>query len=153
MSNAESDHSQPASASRSAAAVGEARISNTVAVTGLVLTVVAAGLYVLLFAAVGSLPGDPEEFGASVTTAVQVRLVVLASAAGVVNIIGLTLCAVGLFLPDRPRVLAAIGSLVSFLLLAGILGVLAIGVVMQKPSAPVGTNAAAIRLSAVEAAT
>ena len=131
--------------SRRAGGASEGLITNTVALTGVVLAVVAVALYAWLFYAVSLLPGDPEEFRLhSENAPTQVRLIVLASAAGVVNVVALGLCVVGLILPGRPRLLATIGIIATFALLVGVFGVLAVGVMLGRrvPASAVGTSTA-----------
>jgi len=121
--------------------------SNTVAMIGLILTLIAGLMCSVLFAAASRLPekqtGPPDdppatkpEFGDSELAAQQLQVLVLASATAVLNLVGLVLSIAGLFLPNRPRAVAICGTILAFALFAGVFGVMAMGAFLT-PSAAV----------------
>ena len=99
-----------------------APVSNTVALIGVILLGVAIGLCGLLLVQLDHLPDGVEEVRKlNATGPAQLRLLILVCAAGVLNVVAFLLCSVGLLLPNRPRILASIGTAGSLLLLLGIL--------------------------------
>ena len=111
-----------------------APVSNTVALIGVILLGVAIGLCGLLMVQLDHLPDGVEEVRElSATGPAQLRLLILVCAAGVLNVVAFLLCSVGLLLPNRPRLLASIGTAGSLLLLLGFFGVLAVGALMNPP--------------------
>ena len=61
----------------------------------------------------------------------RLRVLLLASATAVLNLVGLGLSIAGLFVPHRPRGMAICGTVFSLLLFAGMFGVLAVGSLMD----------------------
>lgn len=109
-----------------------APVSNTVALIGVILLSVAVALCGLLQVQLGHLPDGVEEVRKlNATGPAQLRLLILVCAAGVLNVVAFLLCVVGLLLPNRPRLLAAVGTAGSTLLLLGFFGVLAVGTLMN----------------------
>ena len=132
-------------------AESDAGLPNTVAAIGFSLTVVALLMSALLLGTAAQLPtpdslpetnvaaaesDDPagsEEAATEVDNPVdaasgpRLRVLLLAIATAVVNLLGLVLCVVGLFIPERPRALAATGSIIALLLFIGIFGVMSVG--------------------------
>lgn len=142
---------------------------NTVAAIGLVLTVVAGLMCIVLFSTARGLPDakspeapvisrvarvadeadsvDPEaseQDAAESARAEQqeaqiraenegrrLRVLLLASTTAMLNLVGLVLSVVGLFVPKRPRMVAVCGTILSLLLFAGIFGVMAVGALMN----------------------
>ncbi|MEZ6130943.1 MAG: hypothetical protein R3C59_19920 [Planctomycetaceae bacterium] len=111
---------------------GAAPVSNTVAVIGLILIGVATAMCVLLFAMARQLPSPIVDFQkAADGTPAQLRLLILGCSTAVLVMVAFVLCAVGMFLPNRPRLAAAVGTVLSLLLLLGVFGVLLVGVLMN----------------------
>lgn len=112
-----------------------APVSNTVAVIGLILLSVAAVMTAVLFVMAERLPrGIPEFQQAIDSTPAQLRLLIVGCSTAVLIVVSFVLCAVGLFLPHRPRLAASIGTALSLLLLLSVFGVLLIGVLMNPGS-------------------
>jgi len=128
---------------------------NAVALIGLVLTMAAMLFCGLLFGAASQLAANDQQRQAEAETraalpgnsdngdsdaevtdaqsarnAEQLRVLLLASVAAVLNLVGLVLCIVGLFVPNRPRAIAIGGTILSALLLTGVFGVMAIGALL-----------------------
>lgn len=132
-------------------AESDAGLPNTVAAIGFSLTVVALLMSSLLLGTAAQLPtpdslpetdvaaaksdntAGSEEAATEVENPVdaangpRLRVLLLAIATAVVNLLGLVLCIVGLFVPERPRALAATGSVIALLLFIGIFGVMSVG--------------------------
>lgn len=106
---------------------------NTVALIGVILNAVAVLFCVLLFSLAAGLPADRTQFQQQLEadSPEKLRLLIVACCAALLLTISLTLSVVGLFLPNRPRLLAAIGTVTSVVLLAGIFGTLVIGVLLS----------------------
>lgn len=123
---------------------------NAVAVIGLVLTLAAMLVCGLLFGAASELadhesertnpsarqsrsPGGQSGAAADDDAAQkersseQLRVLLLASVAAVLNLVGLILCVAGLLIPNRPRAAAIGGTIISALLFVGVFGVMAVG--------------------------
>ena len=106
--------------------------SNTVALIGVVLVGVTIGMCGLLFWLVNQLPDGQSEFRILENdTPAQMRLLVLGGSTAVLTVVSLILCLIGLVLPNRPRLLASVGALVSGTMLLGIFGVLIVGAVLN----------------------
>lgn len=106
--------------------------ANTVALIGVVLIGVTIGMCGLLFWLVSQLPDGQSEFRILENdTPAQMRLLVLGGSTAVLTVVSLILCLIGLVLPNRPRLLAAVGALVSGIMLLGIFGVLIVGAVLN----------------------
>ncbi len=112
-------------------------ISNTVALIGVILACLSVILLVVLFVVAGQLPDDINEFQRrlSADTPSQLRLLILSCSIAVLTLVAFVLCLVGLFLPRRPRLLAGIGVGISFLILAGVFGVLLVGAMINPEGA------------------
>lgn len=122
-------HSAESSNSHGTASVSE---SNTVALLGVILIGVAIGLCGLLFAMANHLHDGIPEFNAQdANSPVHLRLLILGCSTAVLSLVAFILCTVGLFLPNRPRMLAAIGLVLSLFVLLGVFGVLLVGVLMN----------------------
>lgn len=116
-------------------------VPNTVALIGVILIGVAAAMCTLMFALTNQLPDGMAEFTASGNNSpAHLRLLILGCSTAVLVVVALVLSVVGMLLPDRPRVLAIVGTVLSLLILLGVFGVLFVGVVMN-PSLPVSTAA------------
>jgi len=127
----------------------EAAPGNAVAVIGLVLTVAAMLFCGLLFGAAEQLaehererldqtarqdsaasddvPAEESDTVEKERSSEQLRVLLLASVAAVLNLVGLILCVAGLLIPNRPRAAAIGGTIISALLFVGVFGVLAVG--------------------------
>ena len=119
-----------------------ATVPNTVALIGVILLTVAIALCVLLFVLANRLPNGVEEIRQLKSTGpAQLQLLILLCSTAVLTLVAFLLCAVGLFLPDRPRLLASIGTSISLIMLLGVFGVLAVGTLMnpQIPPTPLET--------------
>ena len=139
---------------QSTSAESQAGPGNAVAMVGLVLTMAAMLCCGLLFGAAGQLAEhererldlaatraaatDSEDTDAvedtaaqSARSAEQLRLLLLASVAIVLNLVGLVLCVAGLLIPNRPRAVAIGGTFLSALLLMGVFGVVAVGTLFR----------------------
>ena len=113
--------------------VNDRSVSNTVALIGVILLGVAVALCVLLFVLLSHLPDNVEEVRQLTATGpAQLRLLILVCATGVLNVVAFLLCAVGLIVPDRPRLLATIGTLVSLTMLLFFFGALAAGTALNS---------------------
>lgn len=64
----------------------------------------------------------------------RLRVLLLASTTAMLNLVGLVLSVVGLFVPNRPRMVAVCGTILSLLLFAGVFGVMAVGALMNPGS-------------------
>lgn len=107
-------------------------VSNSVALIGLVLICVAIGLCVLLFGMANQLPDKITEFSdIKQNSPTHLRLLILSCSTAVLVVVSFVLCVVGLFLPDRPRGMAIVGTSLSLLVMLGVFGVLTLGVVMN----------------------
>ena len=112
-------------------------LSNTVAVIGLILVGVAGFLCAVMFAIADQLPADSREFRELMNnTPTQLRLLILGCSAGVLVVVAFVLCVVGLFLPNRPRLAATIGTTLSLLLMLGVFGVMIVGVLLNPAPDP-----------------
>ncbi len=101
------------------------QLANTVALIGVILTVVGAVFCLVLFLLAHQLPDSIDKFGAeNVNSSVHLRLLILGCSTAVLLLVSLILSIVGLFLPDRPRILAVVGTIVSLVLFLGVFGVL-----------------------------
>ena len=108
-------------------------VSNTVALIGVILLGVAVALCGLLLVLLSHLPDNVAEVRQlNATGPAQLRLLILVCAAGVLNVVAFLLCAVGLIVPDRPRLLATIGTAGSLTLLLGFFGALAVGTALNS---------------------
>ncbi|MCH2202122.1 MAG: hypothetical protein MK102_09135 [Fuerstiella sp.] len=162
-----SPDSLPESSTNIEMAVGTA--GNTVATIGLILTLLAGLLCVLLFVAASQLPepndlpGSADETSEDVDSdagidqdptepvvslpdlemnahaevakaaleAQRLQVLLLGIATFVLNLTGLVLCVIGLFVPSRTRVVAICGTILSLLLLAGVFGVISVGALLN----------------------
>lgn len=114
----------------------DALVSNTVALIGVIFLGVASVLLVLLLVLLSQLPDGIEDVRQlSATAPAQLRLLIVACATWVLNVVAFFLCLVGLFLPRRPRLLATVGTVGALLMLLGFFGVVAVGAFMN-PSPP-----------------
>ena len=113
-------------------------VPNTVALIGIILVAIAAALCVLLLILVNQLPDEVEKVRELKGTGpAQLQLLILLCSTAVLTIVAFFLCAVGLFLPNRPRLLAITGTTLSLLLLLGVFGVVITGTLMQPtPGGP-----------------
>lgn len=113
-------------------------ISNTVALIGVVLAGIAVAMVAVLFILAEQQPDDVSTFRRQLgtDTPAQLRLLILGCTAAVLTVVAFALCAVGLLLPNRPRLLAVVGVGISLLLLLGVFGVVVAGALMNPPPAP-----------------
>ncbi|MEQ9407862.1 MAG: hypothetical protein RIK87_09040 [Fuerstiella sp.] len=130
--------SKPSDKDEAAATDGIPVLSNTVALIGLILAVLAALLCVLLFILVERLPAEISVFQEELDgdRPAQLRLLILGCSTAVLAVVALILCVVGLFVQHRPRLLAAVGTTISLVLLLGIFGVLLVGSLMNPEPRP-----------------
>ena len=140
------DFDSPSPGKRSARKSSAAAVdSNTVATIGAILCGGAVSLCGLLFFLVDQLPDGIEEFRQLESdTPAQLRLLILGCSAALLTVVAFVLCVVGLILPNRPRLLAALGTTVSLALLMGLFGVLLVGALMNplaKAASPDATSA------------
>jgi len=107
---------------------------NTVAFIGFILACLSAVLLVLLLWFVGQLPDDIESFQQRFNedTLAQLRLLILGCSIAVLTLVAFVLSVAGLFMPQRSRLLAGIGTIMSFLILSGVFGVLLTGALMNS---------------------
>ena len=61
----------------------------------------------------------------------QLQVLLLASATAMLDLVGLVLSIIGLFVPNRPRSIAVCGTILSLLLFAGVFGVMAVGALLN----------------------
>jgi ABC-type Na+ efflux pump permease subunit len=128
-------------------------LSNTVALIGLILVGLAAALCALMFALTNQLPDGITEFGDSGNDSrAHVRLLILGCSTAVLVVVAFVLCVVGMFLPNRPRALAIVGTALSVLILLGVFGVLIVGVIMNpdRPAAEAVEESPAVIPTAAE---
>lgn len=105
---------------------------NTVGLIGAILTGVSVCLLIFLFVLVGQLPDGIEEFQQLENdTPAQLRLLILGCTTAVLASVALLLCVIALFLPNRTRLLAATGTVISAAIVFGVFGVLILGAVMN----------------------
>ncbi|MCP4170271.1 MAG: hypothetical protein GY758_05795 [Fuerstiella sp.] len=110
------------------------QLANTVALIGVILAVIGAVFCLILFLLAHQLPDSVDQFGAeNVNSSAHLRLLILGCSTAVLLLVSLILSIVGLFLPDRPRVLAIIGTIASLVLFLGVFGVL-IAAVLFNPA-------------------
>ena len=103
----------------------EPHLSNTVALIGVILAVVGAVFCAILFLLAHQLPDSIDSFGAqNANSSAHLRLLILGCSTAVLLLVSLILSIVGLFLPNRSRKLAIVGTIVSLMLFLGIFGVL-----------------------------
>lgn len=113
------------------------RQPNTVALIGVILFALALVLCGVLVVMLGQMPADETAFREAVSeTTSQVRLLAVAISMGVLGVVSLLLCGIGLFLPHRQRALAVVGTIGSLLLLSGVFGVVGIGLALSPQSTP-----------------
>ena len=107
-------------------------ISNSVALIGLILAIVAALMCSLMFVMANQLPVDAQGFEDYLQhdTPAHLRLLILGCSTLLLVAVAVILCVVGLFLPNRPRIMAVIGASISGLILLGVFGVLILGAIM-----------------------
>lgn len=96
-------------------------VSNIVAMAGVTFCVLAAGLYFALFYFVARLPADQQQLEQlRGNTAILIRLVALGASAGLLNVVALVLCGIGLLLSRRSQWIAIAGAIAAALLLLSI---------------------------------
>jgi hypothetical protein len=80
------------------------------------------------------------------------RLLILGCSTAVLVVVAFVLCVVGMFLPNRPRALAIVGTALSVLILLGVFGVLIVGVIMNpdRPAAEAVEESPAVIPTAAE---
>jgi len=112
-------------------------ISNTVGLIGVILAGVSVSLVILLFVLAAQQPKEIDQFREhlQVDTPAQLRLLIVGFSAAILNLVSVFLCVLGLFLPNRPRLLAAVGTGISVVVLLGVFGVAIAGAVLNPPSA------------------
>ncbi|HIK93591.1 MAG TPA: hypothetical protein EYG03_16705 [Planctomycetes bacterium] len=109
------------------------QLANTVALIGVILAIVGAVFCSILFLLAHQLPDSIDAFGAdNVNSSAHLRLLILGCSTAVLLLVSLILSIVGLFLPNRPRILAIIGTIASLMLFLGVFGVL-IAAVLFNP--------------------
>ena len=108
------------------------QLANTVALIGVILAIVGAVFCSILFLLAHQLPDSIDQFGAdNVNSSAHLRLLILGCSTAVLLLVSLILSIVGLFLPNRPRILAIIGTIASLMLFLGVFGVLIAAVVFN----------------------
>ena len=101
------------------------RLSNTVALIGVILSMIAALFCAVLFLLAHQLPDNIDSFDPrNANSSAHLRLLILGCSTAVLLLVSLILSVVGLFLPDRSRKLAVVGTITSLALFLGIFGVL-----------------------------
>ncbi|MCH2212473.1 MAG: hypothetical protein MK110_14300 [Fuerstiella sp.] len=66
------------------------------------------------------------------------QVLLLGIATFVLNLTGLVLCVIGLFVPNRPKTVAICGTVLSVLLFAGVFGVIAVGALLDPVTTAAG---------------
>ena len=108
------------------------RLSNTVALIGVILSVIAALFCAVLFLLAHQLPDNIDSFDPrNANSSAHLRLLILGCSTAVLLLVSLILSVVGLFLPDRSRKLAVVGTITSLALFLGIFGVLIAAVLLN----------------------
>lgn len=108
------------------------QLANTVALIGVILAVVGAVFCSILFLLADQLPDSIDQFGAEkVNSSAHLRLLILGCSTAVLLLMSLILSIVGLFLPNRPRMLAIIGTITSLMLFLGVFGVLIVAILFN----------------------
>lgn len=126
--------------------------TNTVAVVGVVLVGLTIFLCGLLFWLVSQLPSGIDDFRTlKENTPAQMRLLVLGCSTAVLALVSLVVCLFGSLLPNRPRLLASVGALISAMILLGVFGVLIVGAVLNPSEVPVAIPEAVEPLTAEDA--
>ena len=118
----------PAGAGANASVAGGAQnadhgmdVSNIVAIAGMTFCVLAAGLYFALFYFVSGLPADQQQLEQlRGNTAILIRLVALGASAGLLNVVALVLCGIGLLLSRRSQWLPIAGAIAAAILLLSV---------------------------------
>lgn len=112
------DQADAGSATTSGVSDGGSDFSNVVAIAGVAFCVVAAGLYIALFYSVYQLPADQKQLEQlRGSTPILMRLVVLGASAGLMNLVGLVLCSIGMLTSNQSRWIALLGTIASALML------------------------------------
>lgn len=110
--------------------------SNTVALIGFIMLLVSVGACGLLFFLAERLPDSIDKFAdVPADSPAKLALIIVGSTTAVLALVAVVLSAVGFFLPNRPRTLAVVGCIGGCVLLSGIFGVLALGILMN-PTLP-----------------
>ncbi|MDG2130229.1 MAG: hypothetical protein P8K08_19680 [Fuerstiella sp.] len=108
------------------------RLSNTVALIGVILSMIAALFCAVLFLLAHQLPDNIDSFDPrNANSSAHLRLLILGCSTAVLLLVSLILSVVGLFLPDRSRKLAVVGTITSLALFLGIFGVLIAAVLLN----------------------
>lgn len=79
-------------------------------------------------------PGGGDRIGPE-RAALELQVLLLASATAVLNLVGLVLSVAGLFIPNRPRGVAVCGTILALCLCAGVFGVMAVGALLDPAGA------------------
>lgn len=107
--------------------------TNPIAIAGLAFGVVALLLYVLAWSFVDTLPDSVAELTQlNASPSRLTRFVVTTGSAALINLVALSLSLTGLLLPQRPRLAAAVGSLLCGVMVIGIPGVIAVSLLFSR---------------------
>ncbi len=99
---------------------------------GIGFSVIAAGLYALLFYMLHRLPSSRNELEQLSTNAPALtRLLVVAASAALLNVVGLILCLISFLTPRRPRTLSIIGAAITTLMLVAVFSVVIVSLVVS----------------------
>lgn len=100
---------------------------NPIAVAGLAFALVALLLYVVAWVFLKTLPSSIEELSRLRTSTSELtRFVVTTGGAALLNLVAVILSVIGLLLPRRPRLTAAMASLLAAVMLIAIPGVITV---------------------------
>ena len=98
----------------------------------MILSVIAALFCAVLFLLAHQLPDNIDSFDPlNANSSAHLRLLILGCSTAVLLLVSLILSVVGLFLPDRSRKLAVVGTITSLALFLGIFGVLIAAVLLN----------------------
>jgi len=109
--------------------------ANIVSWAGIGFSLIAAGLYGVLFYKLHQLPVSQQELEEMQTNAPALtRLLVVAASAALLNVVALILCLSGFLAPGRPRMMSIIGTTFSALMLIAVFSVVVVSLLISPRS-------------------
>ncbi len=108
---------------------------NIVSWAGIGFSLIAAGLYGVLFYKLHELPTSQNELEEIQTNAPALtRLLVVAASAALLNVVALILCLSGFLTPRRPRTMSVIGTTFSAFMLIAVFSVVVVSLLISPRS-------------------
>lgn len=109
--------------------------ANIVGWAGIGFSLIAAGLYGILFYKLHQLPTSQNELEAMQTNAPALtRLLIVAASAALLNVVALILCLSGFLAPRRPRTMSVLGTTFSALMLIAVFSVVVVSLLISPRS-------------------